>query len=141
MEHEGLDQKSIEFELATKCLWYLTLPCFQPGLSGEELANYARHGYYALQDYASAELRRHIQQLILHAASMFGLHSARAIENTTRLATALRRFLSFYQDVQPLSEGALSAKPAISSGGCLAHGCVGDAAVRVGVRRRPRLPG
>lgn len=117
MEQEELGQKNIEFDLASKCLGYLSLRCFQPGLSADELANYARKGYYALQDYASAKLRHHIQKLIQHTAPMFGPHWPKAPENTTKLFMVLRNFLSLYGDIKPLSEGALSVQPAMSSRG------------------------
>jgi hypothetical protein len=97
MKSEGLDKRVIECDLTIKLLYYLTLDCFRPQLSNNDRRHFAQGGYYALQDYAASNWRRHLEHLIMHAAPLFEEDEA---DYTRKLATALGRFLYFYKEIK-----------------------------------------
>jgi hypothetical protein len=50
--------------LTTKCVRYLSMPCFEEALKTEALVHFALRGYYIFQDYAVAKWQGHFNQLI-----------------------------------------------------------------------------
>lgn len=58
-----------EASLTTKCLRYLTLPCFQDQLSPESLLQYSLSGCYILQDYAVAKWQEHFLEMLAKATA------------------------------------------------------------------------
>ncbi|KAK8106768.1 SNF2 family N-terminal domain-containing protein [Apiospora kogelbergensis] len=100
IQNEGLNANAIDCDIAVKCLSYLSAGCFHPNLDETGREYYAQRGYYALQDYAVSEWGHHLQQLISHAAPLFEDRSREAAIATRQLSTALRRFLSFYREIE-----------------------------------------
>ncbi|KAK8127290.1 hypothetical protein PG984_008398 [Apiospora sp. TS-2023a] len=105
MHHEDLDAVAIDCDLASKCLSYLSMDCFQPNLNERQRQEYAQMGYYALQDYAASQWGRHMEQFISHAAPMFERGSSDAAHAAQQLTMALQRFLGFYREIAQAQRG------------------------------------
>jgi hypothetical protein len=63
---EDIHEPSIECELATLCLQYLTFPCFEieEGEDENEFREFMLNGHFAFQDYAIAKWFHHVNAFV-----------------------------------------------------------------------------
>src|ERR1700712_1832741 len=97
--------------LTTKCVRYLSLPCFADALTPQELLHFSLLGHYIFQDYAVAKWPGHFIELLSkataaaeeeehHISAINGSHSADQflLDNAMlQLGDALRRFTEKYE--------------------------------------------
>src|SRR5436190_23257611 len=62
---------SIECNLAALCLQYLTFDCFDNQVTPERLREFARCGYFSLQDYAVAKWSDHVHAIVKMSPDSF----------------------------------------------------------------------
>lgn len=91
---ELLYEPSIQCELATLCLRYLSLPYFSTLQMNNRVAK-ARLGWFSFQDYACAQWQNHIESAIDHCKSL-SLRDPREADYERRLGDAIRSFVSLY---------------------------------------------
>ena len=58
-----------EASLTTKCVRYISLPCFDKNLPPEKLLHFSLPGYYIFQDYAVARWPNHLVELLSKATA------------------------------------------------------------------------
>ncbi|KAM7199945.1 hypothetical protein V8F33_004119 [Rhypophila sp. PSN 637] len=96
VKSEHLDERLIEYDLTRLCLRYLTLPCFRPDITDENIKHYAREGWYSFQDYAISKWKHHLENLIHITLPLFRDHQ-RGATCTERFGATLAEFLAFHQ--------------------------------------------
>ncbi|KAK0644073.1 hypothetical protein B0T16DRAFT_494972 [Cercophora newfieldiana] len=94
LRSEHLNEATIECELTTLCMNYLTLECFSPGLNSNDIGHYIWNGDYALQDYAISKWKHHLETMIETTAKFL----AENPDYQKSIADALTRFLAFHKD-------------------------------------------
>ncbi|KAK4210761.1 hypothetical protein QBC37DRAFT_321557 [Rhypophila decipiens] len=96
VKSEHLDERLIEYDLTRLCLRYLTLPCFRPDITDENIKHYAREGWYSFQDYAISKWKLHLENLIRITFPLF-LHPQHGANCTEKFGATLAEFLAFHQ--------------------------------------------
>ncbi|KAM7220383.1 hypothetical protein V8F06_004162 [Rhypophila decipiens] len=96
VKSEHLDERLIEYDLTRLCLRYLTLPCFRPDITDENIKHYAREGWYSFQDYAISKWKLHLENLIRITFPLF-LHHQHGPNCTEKFGATLAEFLAFHQ--------------------------------------------
>ncbi|KAF2024888.1 C2H2 domain-containing protein [Setomelanomma holmii] len=95
---EDIHEPSIECELATLCLQYLTFECFETeGHDEQELCRYMLEGHFAFQDYAVAKWFHHVNAFVSSGKDFFRkatLHNSLLDD----LAEALDEFMARYME-------------------------------------------
>jgi predicted RNA-binding Zn-ribbon protein involved in translation (DUF1610 family) len=94
-----IHEPTIECELATLCLQYLTFPCFQTDESDDELElrELMLQGHFAFQDYAVAKWFHHVNAFVSHGPQFLG----EAVELDNQLdafSVAIDEFMERYAE-------------------------------------------
>lgn len=96
---EDIHQPSVECELATLCLRYLTFPCFREGENADKptLKRMMLEGQFAFQDYAVATWFHHVNAFVNTGKDLISDYDA-AEESLREMSLAIDDFLSVYMD-------------------------------------------
>jgi hypothetical protein len=96
---EDIHEPTIECELATLCLQYLTFPCFKADAKDDvrELRRYMLSGHFAFQDYAIATWFHHVNAFV-HKGERFLGEVVDISKHLTPFWEALECFISFYDE-------------------------------------------
>ncbi|KAF5517107.1 Vegetative incompatibility protein HET-E-1 [Colletotrichum siamense] len=106
-ETDDFDVKSVQCDLATRCLRYLSLRCFVANDYTEaERQEHIVQGYFSFQDYAMSQWYKHIISVLESCRSVFDTDTPH-FQNPTAAAfqVALEKFVSSHdKDLKPLPE-------------------------------------
>ncbi|KAL5380194.1 hypothetical protein DPSP01_007994 [Paraphaeosphaeria sporulosa] len=96
---EDIHQPSVECELATLCLQYLTFPCFQTKISIEkpELRKMMLEGQFAFQDYAVAKWFQHVNAFVKFGKDLLQ-DWTKAEELVREMSHAIDNFMDHYHE-------------------------------------------
>lgn len=96
---DDIHEPSIECELATLCLRYLTFPCFELDATDDAqlLKEWALEGHFAFQDYAIAKWFHHVTAFV-SSGSKFLQESVARNTYLEDLTIALEDFMTQYSD-------------------------------------------
>lgn len=95
---KDIHEPTIECELATLCLEYLTFPCFDCiGPDPNTLERYALEGYFAFQDYAVAKWSHHVTAW-LKCGSKFLQESPDKEAKLDTISIAIDDFMARYDE-------------------------------------------
>ncbi|KAI8191410.1 Gastrula zinc finger protein XlCGF8.2DB [Colletotrichum sp. SAR 10_65] len=103
---EHIDAKTVQCELATLCLRYLSLRCFvADDYLESERRDHILHGYFSFQDYAMSQWYKHVIKVIETCRSTFNPNNSPLPNTTTSFHKALEKFISSHNnDLKPLPE-------------------------------------
>ncbi|EQB56029.1 hypothetical protein CGLO_03979 [Colletotrichum gloeosporioides Cg-14] len=103
---EHIDAKTVQCELATLCLRYLSLRCFvADDYTESERRNHILHGYFSFQDYAMSQWYKHVISVVENCHPVFDSNNAQVPNTTTSFHKALEKFISSHNnDLKPLPE-------------------------------------
>ncbi|KAF9878015.1 hypothetical protein CkaCkLH20_04591 [Colletotrichum karsti] len=104
-ETEDIDAKSVQCDLAIRCLRYLSLRCFVASDYNEaERQDHIIQGYFSFQDYAMAQWYKHINTVIEESRPVL-TGGQQATENspalTAALTFAIQKFVTAHDDLKP----------------------------------------
>ncbi|KAL3298050.1 zinc finger protein [Colletotrichum asianum] len=106
-ETDDFDVNSVQCDLATRCLRYLSLRCFVANDYNEaEREDHIVKGYFSFQDYAMSQWYKHIISVLENCRSVFDTNTPH-FQNHTAAAfqVALEKFVSSHdKDLKPLPE-------------------------------------
>ncbi|KAH5205185.1 hypothetical protein HBI18_154700 [Parastagonospora nodorum] len=113
-----IHEPTVECELATMCLQYLTFPCFRidPDDGPRELRQHMLSGHFAFQDYAIATWFHHVNAFV-QKGEQFLRDADEKEKHLNDLWEALEEFTSFHQEdwyggiVQSCSEACGMFRP------------------------------
>ncbi|KAH5050480.1 hypothetical protein HBH96_186180 [Parastagonospora nodorum] len=113
-----IHEPTVECELATLCLQYLTFPCFRihPDDGPRELRQHMLSGHFAFQDYAIATWFHHVNAFV-QKGEQFLRDADEKEKHLNDLWEALEEFTSFHQEdwyggiVQSCSEACSMFRP------------------------------
>ncbi|KAF1974533.1 C2H2 domain-containing protein, partial [Bimuria novae-zelandiae CBS 107.79] len=96
---EDIHQPSVECELTTLCLQYLTFPCFQTKepVEKQELRQMMLEGQFAFQDYAVAKWFQHVNAFVNTGKDLLEDYS-RTEELVRDVSMAIDAFMDQYHD-------------------------------------------
>ncbi|KAL1608317.1 hypothetical protein SLS60_003257 [Paraconiothyrium brasiliense] len=96
---EDIHQPSVECELATLCLQYLTFPCFQSKdpIEKQELRQMMLEGQFAFQDYAVAKWFQHVNAFVEFGKDLLEDYT-RAEDLIRGLSLAIDSFMDYYHE-------------------------------------------
>ncbi|KAJ4353923.1 uncharacterized protein N0V89_005654 [Didymosphaeria variabile] len=96
---EDIHQPSVECELATLCLQYLTFPCFQikDPIEKQELRQMMLEGQFAFQDYAVAKWFQHVNAFVKFGKDLLEDYT-KAEELIRGLSLAIDSFMDQYHE-------------------------------------------
>jgi hypothetical protein len=97
---KDIHEPSIECELATLCLQYLTFPCFETeeGEDTKEFREMMLKGHFAFQDYAVAKWFHHVNAFV-NNGQRFLDEAIDSDGQLTMLSGAIDEFMSRYEEV------------------------------------------
>ena len=101
---------SIECNLAALCLHYLTFDCFDDTVTPEKMQEFARRGYFSLQDYAVAKWSEHVHAIIKMSPDSF-FADAESLTALNKIGMALEEFSIRYEDEIHHQELVETARP------------------------------
>ncbi|KAF4808325.1 E3 SUMO-protein ligase EGR2 [Colletotrichum siamense] len=106
-ETDDFDAKSVQCDLATRCLRYLSLRCFVANDYNEaERQDHIVQGYFSFQDYAMPQWYKHVISVLESCRSVFDTNTPH-FQNPSAAAfqVALEKFVfSHDKDLKPLPE-------------------------------------
>ncbi|KAH0436031.1 hypothetical protein CcaCcLH18_04564 [Colletotrichum camelliae] len=100
------DAKTVQCDLATLCLRYLSLRCFvADDYMESERKDHILHGYFSFQDYAMSQWYKHVISVVENCRPVFSPNNAQVPNTTTSFHKALDKFISSHNnDLKPLPE-------------------------------------
>ncbi|KAI8290726.1 hypothetical protein K4K60_004578 [Colletotrichum sp. SAR11_57] len=112
-ETDDFDANSVQCDLATRCLRYLSLRCFVANDYDEgERQEHIIQGFFSFQDYAMSQWYRHIISVLENCRSVFDTNTSRFQSPTaTSFQVALEKFVSSHdKDLKPFPEPDVSSE-------------------------------
>src|SRR5438045_1002311 len=96
---DDINEPTIECELTTLCLQYLTFPCFECDEPEDqtELRQLALHGHFAFQDYAIAKWFHHVNAWV-NSGSRFLKEATNQGAHLEAISTAMDDFMARYSE-------------------------------------------
>ncbi|KAF2114940.1 C2H2 domain-containing protein [Lophiotrema nucula] len=95
---QEIHEPTVECELASLCLQYLTFSCFEKDeeIDKKELRRMAVHGHFAFQDYAIAKWSHHVSAFVNSGRHL--INSPETSQQLEEISIALEDFLRRYEE-------------------------------------------